>query len=525
MGSPEKIAASNAPEVTPSLNEKIAVVTENDAPHFGKGGLHIDDEAGELAAQALASGPAEAEISKKVLRKIDLYILPFLCITYGLQFLDKTTLGYSSVFGIITDNHLVGQDYSWTSSIFYFGYMFAEYPGVALLQRFPIAKFLGINIIIWASILMLTATCSSFASLATVRFLLGVFEATISPGFVAITGIWWTRQEQASRSAIWISFLGFFGTIGGLITFGIGHIEGSLATWKLIFLILGAFTVIWGVLFIVVVPDNPASARWLSEDEKVVAIQRVVENKTGTKTKTFVKEQVLEALLDPKILLLALISFVNAVASGGLSFGSIIIKGFGFTSLQTTLMNMPLSFLQAVFTLLGGYVQTKVPNARLIVGSVAMIPPIIGTILINQLDTSNKWGRLVGVWLLAGYPTGFMVLLGLLATNVSGSTKKSMASAMVFVMYCVGQIVGPQCFKAAQAPSYHGGIVAMLVGFILNIVFNLTLRFLYQLENKKRDCALEGKSEEEIEALREESRVQGFENVTDKQNVFFRYVL
>lgn len=61
----------------------------------------------------------------------------------GLQFLDKTTLGYSSVFGIIKDNKLEGQDYAWASSIFYFGYMLAEYPGVALMQRFPIAKFLG----------------------------------------------------------------------------------------------------------------------------------------------------------------------------------------------------------------------------------------------------------------------------------------------------------------------------------------------------------------------------------------------
>ncbi len=108
---------------------------------------------------------------------------------------------------------------------------------------------------------MLTATCSSFGGLATVRFMLGMFEATLSSGFVAITSIWWTRQEQASRSAIWISFLGFFGTIGGLITFGIGHISGSLSTWKLIYLILGAFTVVWGVLFIIFVPDNPATAR------------------------------------------------------------------------------------------------------------------------------------------------------------------------------------------------------------------------------------------------------------------------
>lgn len=64
----------------------------------------------------------------------------------------------------------------------------------------------------------------------------------------------------------------------------------------------------------------------------------------------------------------------------------------------------------------------------------------------------------------------------------------------------------------------------MLVGFILNIVFNLTLRFLYARENKIRDRALEGKTEEEIEALREESRKQGFENVTDKENVSYIFL-
>lgn len=59
----------------------------------------------------------------------------------------------------------------------------------------------------------------------------------------------------------------------------------------------------------------------------------------------------------------------------------------------------------------------------------------------------------------------------------------------------------------------------MLVGFILNLVFNLVLRYIYARENKKRDRALEGKSEEELEALREQSRAQGFENITDKENV------
>lgn len=163
----------------------------------------------------------------------------------------------------------------------------------------------------------------------------------------------------------------------------------------------------------------------------------------------------------------------------------------------------------------------KLPNSRLYVATVAMVPPIIGTLLINQLATENKWGRLVGLWLLAGYPTGFMVLLSLLATNIAGTTKKSTASAMVFVMYCVGQIVGPQCFKASEKPGYRGGIIAMLVGFILNAFFNLVLRCLYVWENKKRETGLQGLSEENLEELREESRRQGFEDRTDKENVSF----
>ncbi|KAI0126071.1 major facilitator superfamily domain-containing protein [Xylariales sp. AK1849] len=487
--------------------------------------MDIKDEAGEFAAKALTSGVVDPEASRRVRRKIDMHILPFLCITYALQFIDKTSLGYSSVYGILADNKLVGQDYSWVSSIFYFGYLMAEYPGVVILQRFPVAKFLGANIVLWGIVLMATAACSSFGGLAAARFILGVTEATISPGFVAVTGIWWTRQEQAGRSALWVSFLGVGSFIGVLLAYGIGHITGGLNPWRYIFIILGAVTVIWGVLFVLFVPDSPTRVKWLSEEEKIIAIQRVIENKTGTKSRRFVKSQIIEAALDPKIILLGLISFVNALASGGLSFGSLIIAGFGFTAIQTTLMNLPLSTVQLVTQLSSGWLSAKLPKSRLHIATIAMVPPIIGTCLINQLATENKWGRLVGVWLLGSYPVGFMIILGLLSTNIAGSTKRSVASGWVFVCYCVGQISGPQFFESSEAPAYHGGIAAMLAGFVLNLVLNQVLRFLYVRENKRRDRQLEGKSEEEIVDMKRESDLQGFEDVTDKDNIMFRYVL
>lgn len=512
------------PEKDPGPNDTDAI-TSIEAPvedhHFiDLNKLEIRDETGQLAARALASGPADPEVAKRVLRKVDLYILPFLCVTYALQFIDKTSLSYSSVYGLIQDNHLVGQEYSWTSSVFYFGYLIAEYPGVAVLQRFPVAKFLGVNIILWGAILMTTAACSSFGGIATVRFLLGVTEATISPGFVAVTGMWWTRAEQAGRSALWISFLGVGSFLGVLIAYGIGHITtGSLSAWKYIFLILGSVTFLWGFVFLLFVPDGPAGVKWLSEEERVVAVQRIVENKTGTKTRHFNRNQVLEAVTEPAIIVLGLISFANAIASGGLSFGSLIIQGFGFSAINTTLMNLPLSTVQAVAQFGCGWLARKIPSSRLHIATLAMIPPIVGTCLINQLPSDQKWGRLVGVWLLGTYPVGFMVILGLLSTNIAGSTKRSVASGWVFVCYCVGQISGPQFFKSNEAPGYHSGIVAMLCGFILNAVLNQILRCIYVVKNRSRDQQLEGKSEEEIAAITRECEARGFEDVTDNDNV------
>ena len=84
--------------------------------------------------------PLEA---KRVLRKIDLHLLPLLMMTYMLQFLDKQSINFASVYGLKQGTKLHGQDYSWLGSIFYFGYLFSQYPAGYLLQRLPIGKFIG----------------------------------------------------------------------------------------------------------------------------------------------------------------------------------------------------------------------------------------------------------------------------------------------------------------------------------------------------------------------------------------------
>lgn len=84
-------------------------------------------------AMALFHSPTEvhephdpAEVAKLV-RKIDFMILPYLAVCYAFFYIDKTTLSYAAIFGLRDDLNLVGTQYNWLSSIFYFGFLACAY--------------------------------------------------------------------------------------------------------------------------------------------------------------------------------------------------------------------------------------------------------------------------------------------------------------------------------------------------------------------------------------------------------------
>lgn len=73
-------------------------------------------------------------------------LLPIMATAYLFQFLDKSALSYTAVLGLRDDLHLTGNEYSWSSAIYYFGYLVATYPiaGV-LLVRLPVAKVISVT--------------------------------------------------------------------------------------------------------------------------------------------------------------------------------------------------------------------------------------------------------------------------------------------------------------------------------------------------------------------------------------------
>lgn len=136
------------------------------------------------AAELLANSErvvVTPEDNKRVLRKIDLVLLPILLSVYFLQSLDKTTLSYASVFGLIEDANLdpKSDQYSWLGSIVYIAQMVMQPLVALLLVKLPIGKFLGVMVFTWGAILCGMAGAKNFAGLMATRFLLGAFEAAV----------------------------------------------------------------------------------------------------------------------------------------------------------------------------------------------------------------------------------------------------------------------------------------------------------------------------------------------------------
>ena len=102
------------------------------------------------------------------------------------------------------DAHL-GSNYSWLGSIFYFGYLIAEYPSALLIQRLPNGKFLAACFLSWAIIMLCMAATHNFAGLAVCRFFMGMLESIIFPICSIFTVMWWTTAEQPMRLAFWFN--------------------------------------------------------------------------------------------------------------------------------------------------------------------------------------------------------------------------------------------------------------------------------------------------------------------------------
>lgn len=300
--------------------------------------------------------------------------------------------------------------------------------------------------------------------------------------------------------------------VGPLTSYGFGSISGPLSGWQNIYLFAGLLTVTWSVAVFWFIPDDIQTAKFLSEREKVVAMERVRDNNTGLVEHRIKSSQVLEALLDPITWLLATAMF-GATSTNSITgiFASVIISNLGFSDLQSLCLQIPVGAFGLVCCgLIPNYVILKTGKWRSTSLSILMALSLVGTTMLYAVPRSNVALVLVGYYLNNFYVGCPNIVLALVAANIGGHTKKTTVSSIVFVAYCTGSTMSPLIMKSQD--NYKSGFLGILVCQSYTVVVAQVIYFVYYRRNKSRDTQ-----------WGPQNSGQDFTDETDFDNTNFRY--
>lgn len=480
-------------------------------------------------AFAILKGHLEDEYTEeenaKVRRKIDWRILPLITLVYGMNYVDKAALSWAVMFNLKKDIHINGSQYSWVSSIFYFGYLGAEYPANIIIHKFSVSRIICIVCLVWGVLLFGHIGVKNYAGLLVIRFILGISEAPISAACINYIGEWYTTSEQPFRFLCFASGQGGLYIIFSLVAYGLGHTDSTLKPWAYIYLVLACLSIILGIYMLFFLPTLPSEAKFLNERERFIAVKRVANNMTGIKTVAWDNHQIIDAIKDPKTYFLILYMFFSMIPNGGLTnFNTLVLSSFNFDKYTTILVNLPWSFFSAGQMWVWAFFGIYFKNLRILGLTIPMIIAIIGLAIVYGTENggAEKWGRVFCYWMINSCSAAFPFAMNLTGQLISGHTKQSFTNSAVLIAFAVGNIVGPFCFKASDAPKYENALATIMGCFAACIVIGSGLGVYIFYENRRRN-RLYGNPEED-ETLELEGIIDGLKDKTDIENKNFRFV-
>jgi D-galactonate transporter len=277
---------------------------------------------------------AASDVEKSTIRAVSWRLLPFLIVAYFTCVLDRVNVSFAALT-MNADLGFTPLVYAWGAGIFFIGYFLLEVPSNIALHRFGARRWIARIMITWGLISAATAFVTGPTSFYTVRFLLGVAEAGFFPGIILYLTYWYPEKYRARVMSAFIVGAPLSAVLGGPLCGALleMHNIGGFKGWQWLFLVEGIMPVLLGFVAFFYLTDKPASARWLTSEQKTwleTELSNEQRKKHGVDAMTL-----REALSSPKVLALGFVYFGLLAGLYGIQFWlPQIVKGFGLTNMQ-----------------------------------------------------------------------------------------------------------------------------------------------------------------------------------------------
>ncbi|KAK9470908.1 major facilitator superfamily domain-containing protein [Dipodascopsis tothii] len=450
-----------------------------------------------------AKGTPEREALEKRLKlKIDLAILPMTIAMYILNYLDRNNIAAAKLSTLMEDLHLSDTQYSTCVSILFIGYILMQVPSNLILEKIGKPSiYLPSAMAIWGILSACTAAVQGFGGLLAVRFLIGFAEAVFYPGVVFYLSCWYTRKEISSRSAIFVCGSWLSGAFSGLIAYGVTeNLDGvrGLAAWRWLFLIEGVVTVGVALAAIPILPQLPATTRWLSKEERLLAVVRMIEDVGQRDDDTSGQEGddaekakaksafggFMLAVKDVKVVTIFLMMFSFAVTAGINTVFPTIVGSLGFSRPKTLLLTAPPWLLVALTSVLNSVHADRTGERYLHMLWGPMLSLIGFIIGISSTKTAPRYVAMI--LLLQVYNSWSLGFTWLVNTTARPPIKRAAAVACVNIGGNIPNTFVTYLFSAASAtPHFYVGFGVCMAFAFSGMAFATLLRLQLARANKK----------------------------------------
>jgi ACS family tartrate transporter-like MFS transporter len=434
---------------------------------------------------ALAVTPVvtEQQLSSGVLRKVAWRLLPLLSLMYLLNILDRANVGFARLT-MQPDLRLSDAVFDFGYGIFYFGYFLFEVPANLLLRRVGARRWMARIMVTWGLVSCLALAVTGVWSFYAVRILLGIAEAGFFPGIVLYLTYWFPARERARAMAFFMMASALSGVVGNPISGAVLHSMnglGGLHGWQWLFLIEGLPSVLLGFFVLWYLPDGPAQARWLTNDERGDLLGHL-RREEDTRVAQHGADR-FRAMLHGRVWLLIGVYATVAIGSNaaGAKFAQIIGGLFEGESTWTLgwLVALPHACAVLAMIVIGTHSDRTGERPRHVAFSASL--GAVGWLVAWTAPT--PWLGLIGLCIAQSGMMSMLPTFWAIPTGFLSGVAAAGGIALINSVANVGGLFGPNIFRLIGMP---GMAVVLLTGAVLAICVRRT--------EARRDAASAGRS-------------------------------
>ena len=293
-----------------------------------------------------ATSPLEdATLRASSFRKASLRLIPLLALGYCAAYIDRVNISFAAL-QMNRDLHFSATIYGFGAGLFFLSYAACEVPSNLLLVRFGARRWLARIMFTWGILAIGMMFVRTPVHFYVMRFLLGMAEAGFFPGVIFYLGQWFPAATRARAVSRFYISMPLSSVVMGVLAGALLKLQGTLglAGWQWLFLVEGLPPLLLGVAFLLLLPDGPADAPWLTSAERTGLLNQLHHDSSSPGH----HESIAPALRDRRVWLLSLLFFCVLTCNYAYTFSAPAIL-----QAATSLGSSAVGFLIAAIGLLG----------------------------------------------------------------------------------------------------------------------------------------------------------------------------